>query len=369
VLLALSICVAASLDAQRVVSVRSAVIIESYSFDEGLPFDRVTELSVPLGINVQLGRAGTLALSTGWANVALTSSNAAVLEDQSRFGFLDTEARLSLNVVPGRLMVLANGAIPTGIETVEEQEVTLLGAIASDIIGFSTSDLGGGGNVGGGFVGAFPMGQFALGVAATYRQPLAYLPVLGETEKLRPGGELRVRSGVEGPLGRRTYLRIAGIYAARAKPDVGGQPDNGVGNRIVGYVSLNQGIGQSTLILYGFDVYRADPRIESTGAGAAILPRGNLVAAGMRWGFRLGTGTSVTPRFELRSSSAAPDETDTTLRLAGRSFRGGTDLRQQVNRHLAVVLQADGVFGFVRQEGANINLNGFRFGLHGEVTP
>ena len=67
--------------------------------------------------------------------------------------------------------------------------------------------------MGGGFVGAAPLGKFALGFGGTYRLPLPYTPVLGQTSSLQPGAEIRVRGGLEGTLARKTYLRMAGIFA------------------------------------------------------------------------------------------------------------------------------------------------------------
>ena len=68
-------------------------------------------------------------------------------------GPLDTEVRVSYDVIPGRLIVLVNGSAPTGT-TVPASELSVLGAISSDIIGFTAPSLGAGGDVGGGFVAA-----------------------------------------------------------------------------------------------------------------------------------------------------------------------------------------------------------------------
>ena len=110
-----------------------------------------------------------------------------------------------------------------------------------------------------GFVGAFPLGRYALGLGATVDNSFAYQPVTDSTVQLKPGNQVRVRAGFEGPLGPRSYLRFAGVYAVRSKDKVGGDPVNSIGNRITGYLSVNQGVGSSALIFYGFDVYRANP--------------------------------------------------------------------------------------------------------------
>jgi hypothetical protein len=359
--------------AQGTVEIRAAGFYESYAFDTdvgSLQLKNISEMAVPVGVDVRLGRVGTLALSSGWANVQLTSKNPSVLPDQTISGIIDTEARLSLDLIPGRLMLLMNGAIPTGVKTVTENELAILGALTSDIIGFSAPQLGSGGNVGGGFAGAVPVGRFAIGLGGTYRLPLTYVPVSDRAEELKPGQEFRFRAGLEGPIGRRSYIRFAGIYAMRSKDEIDAELGNGVGNRIVGYLSLNQGVGSSTLILYGFDVFRSDPQIEPTATGAAVLPKGNLTAAGMRWTFPLAPGTSLGPRAEFRYSLTANSETDVTLRKAGQSIRAGLDLRRQVNQQFAIVLQADGVTGKLADiDRTMVGIQGFRVALHTEITP
>ncbi len=357
------------LAAQQRIDARTAVFFESYSFNTGLAFDRITEITVPIGVNVYFGRFGTLAISTGYVTIELNSA-LSQLADQRISGILDTEARYSYTVIPGRLVLLATGTVPTGIKTVQRKELSILGAISSDIIGFAASTIGSGGSVGGGFAGAFPVGDWALGIGGTVREPLSYQAVVGETAALKPGTEFRFRTGLEGSLARRTYLRVAGIVAHRVKDAVGGQTQNGVGTRFIGYVSVNHGIGNSSLTVYGFDVYRANAQLEATAVGAAVLPRGNLFVAGARFAMPLGRGraTSVIPKAEFRLSSAAPDQSG-ELRKSGQSLRVGADLRHRLSRQLELIFQGDGATGFVVQEGGHIGFNGFRAALHLEVTP
>ena len=361
------------LQAQGPVEVRVAGFYESYTFDTdvgALQLKSISEMSIPVGIDVHLGRFADLAISTGFANVQLESKDANVLPDQTISGVLDTEARLSMHVIPNRLMVLVNGAIPTGVKTVSQNELAVIGALSSDIIGFASPQMGSGGNVGGGFAGAVPVGKFALGLGGTYQLPLSYVPVSDRAGELKPGQEFRFRAGIEGPLARRTYVRFAGIYAMRSKDEIDSATQNGVGNRIVGYLSLNQGVGTSTLVLYGFNVFRSDPQIQATATGAAVLPRGNLTAAGMRWTFPLGPGMSLGPRAEFRNSLTANSETDATLRKAGHSIRVGMDLRRQVNQQLAVVFQAGGITGSMADPNRTmVGFRGFRFAVHTEIKP
>lgn len=369
-LAALAVGVAPTVRAQSPVSFRTSVVFESYSFDAGLSFDHLSELTIPVTARIDFGRTGNLVISSGFASVDLSSADPTQLVDQQVSGALDTQARLSFNVVPDRFVFLVTGAAPTGVQTVEFDELSVLGAISSDLIGFAISELGTGGNVGAGFAGAIPVGRMAVGFGATFQQPFRYEPVAGSGDELRSGNEFRLRGGLEGAIGSRTYIRFAGIFARRGKDEINDVTQNGVGHRLVGYLSVNQGLGRSaSLTVYGFDVFRSDPQIEATAVGAAVLPRGNLVAAGARLAFTVAPGTQITPRVEYRGSAAAPDTTDTSLQKLGDSFRFGVELRRRLNPGLALVLQGGGLTGDVRQSGTDVGFTGYRAGLHLEVTP
>jgi len=351
---------------------RTAVLYESYNFDTLLVFDRVSEMTVPFGLSYSFGRLGNIALSSGYARVDLRSTDT-TLGDQQLSGLLDTEARLSVNLVPGKLVMLVTGAVPTGIKTVQQKELAILGALSSDVVGFAASNLGSGGNVGGGLVGAFPLGRWAAGFGATFRQPMGYAPVLGEDEQLKPGSEIRLRAGLEGPLARRTYVRTAAILARTSKDRIAfagaDSTRNGVGNRLITYLSVNQGIRSFSLTAYVFDVLRGDPQMEPTAVGAAVLPRGNVLALGGRLDVPLGGATTVTPNAEWRASDAAPNDTTTALERLGTSLRYGVDVRHRLTRSMAVVFQGAGTSGYIVQAGDRVNLSGYRVGLHLELTP
>jgi hypothetical protein len=358
---------AASAPAQLPIKTTVAFFSETYSFDPSpnIGFQRVNEYTVPVGVNVRIGERGEFALSTGYAHVVLRGAPG--FTDQRLSGLVDTEARFSWDVLPGRLTMIATGAIPTGIRTVETDELSVLGALASDIIGFTSPNLGSGGRVGLGFAGAVPLGSWAIGLGATVREAFQYTPVTDDPNALTPGREVRLRGGVEGRLGQRTYVRVAAIYALRAKDTKGDETRPGIGHRTVGYLSVSQGIGNTSLLVYGFDVWRGSPLIQGTALGAARLPRGNLLGAGASWFVPVIRRLSATARTEFRNSAQGG-----LLRLAGRSWRGGVDLRYQITPQFAVVGQAGGVTGFLVPPDVlneRIHFDGLRTAIHAEWRP
>lgn len=352
---------------------RGAALYESYSFKPAsnglaLSYKRISELTVPLGADVRIGRRGSFAIATGFANVQLVTNDALQLPNQTVSGLLDTEVRLSWNVLPGKLIAVATGVIPTGSKTVDPQQLAVLGAISSDLIGYSASSLGSGGNVGGGLIGAVPLGKFSAGLGATYKQSMSYQPLSSDSNMLLPGTELRLRAGLEGNLARRTFLRAAAIVAQSTPDKLSGATRNGVGTRIIAYLSVNQSFGKASITVYGFDVYRGGPQIQD--GNAAILPKGNLIAGGARMDYALNPRTTISPRLEYRGSAAAPDASGgAVLQRLGSSFRFGVDARQQIKTGMAAVLQAGGAAGSILQSGSSIPFSGLRIALSFEFTP
>jgi hypothetical protein len=329
----------------------------------------MSELTVPLGADVRIGRRGSFAVSTGFARVQLLTSDTAALKDQTLSGLLDAEVRLAWDVVPGKLIALATGVIPTGSRTVDLQQLAVLGAISSDLIGYAAPSLGSGGNVGGGLIGAVPLGKFSAGLGATFKRSMWYQPVSSNASVLLPGMELRFRAGLEGNLARRTFLRAAAIVA-RSSPDrLGGSTVNGVGTRVIAYLSVNQAFGKASVSIYGFDVYRGGPQIQD--GSAALLPKGNLISGGARLDYALDAATTISPRFEYRGSAAAPADSTGAgpLQRLGSSFRFGVDARRQIRQGMAAVLQAGGAAGNILQAGASIPFSGMRFALSFEYAP
>lgn len=359
---ALLLLVPGAASAQVRTTVRAQGVYESYSFDPGFTFEKVSEFAVPVGVDVAVGRVN-MTLSSGFVSLDLSPDT---YERVS--GLIDTELRVGVNLIPGRLIAVFTGTVPTGVK-VDSAQASVLTPIASDVIGFAIPTLGTGGSVGGGLVGALKVGKFAVGAGATYSYPFTYQPFQNSTTELAPGAEIRGRLGIEGPLARRTYLRFAGVFATRGKDEFANVVQSGVGQRYIGYAELVQGLGRMQLTLYGFDVYRGSPSIE----GPAVLPKGNLIAAGFRHAIPVTRSLSVAPRAEWRMSTAAPvtaTDADGTpqsfgsLRKVGSSIRLGVDLTQSVARGVSVSAFGGGLFGDVRPTGgSDIPIKGWRAGL------
>jgi hypothetical protein len=363
-----ALCAAATAAHGQQLSVSTAVLFESYSFDPGLSFSKVSELTIPVTATLRFGNRGDLTISTGYARVSVTAAETAETPISELAGVLDAEVRLTVAVVPERLSLIATGTAPTGFGAVDLDDVTALRALATDVVGFAAASLGAGGSVGGGFVAAVPLGRMAIGLAGRYSRPLSYTPVAGMSDKLRPGAEIRVRTGLEGPIGPRTHLRITGILTRRGRDEFNGEVGNGIGNRYAGYVAVDQGVGAASLSLYAFDLFRSGPQLEQTGIGTAIFPRGNAFGAGARVSFAAGRSTQITPKAEFRGSWEAADAFESTLRRKGSSLRFGADLRHSVTNRAVLAVQAEGLTGNILETAETIGFSGYRIAAFLEIT-
>lgn len=368
---------------------QSSIVFESYSFDSdeaietGLGLERVSELTIPLVATLELPRYGELTVASGYASVDFTRlDEAGASSEGSISGALNTDLRLGVNLIPGTLKFLVFGSIDAGSAEIRTDEVQTLQVMASDVIGFAAAQVGNGPAAGTGLVAAIPAGRFAVGFGATVRQPYSYEPVEGTS--LDPGFELRWRVGMEGPLSARTYMRAAVNMATRSRDEISRSSDAsaadsiievGVGTRLVGYLSVNQGVGPTSLTLYTFDAFRSNPSFEVAGLGAAVQPRGNLFAAGATWSIPIDPATQITPQAEFRISHAACDEAlcgpgvDTGMSRMGTSGRLGLELRRSLSSAFSVVLNGSGAVGDVRsvegllQDADRVGFSGYRLGI------
>ena len=348
---------AAPLHAQTGAQVQAGVVYEGFTFGQGLGFDALRELTVPVVATFPLGGRADLTLASGFASVEMDLASGVT---RSLSGLLDTEARFAFTLVEDRLRLLLSGSVPTGIGSVAEEEVVLLGGLSNDLLALATPSLGGGGSVGAGLAGASTAGSSSVGYAMNVRVPLTYQPILGSGDEVRAGTDVRVRVGLESPVGRRGLFRAATIASIRGKDELNGARVNGVGSRIAGYASLAAPLGSTVVTVWGSGFYRSDPALEATAVGAAFVPRGTLLSAGLRLTMALGAVLRFEPEVEFRTASAAPDAAGLQLEQLGDVIRFGARLIRPLGMGLSVVAHGEGLSGTIHDGLASASTTGFR---------
>lgn len=336
-------------------TVRGGVIYEGYFLGSGLAFDRITLLTVPFSVAQRFGDRLSVDIGAAYASASVRTIGGTI--DHS--GATDTDIRAAFALVPGRLILTVVGTLPTGTETVSDTTLPLFGATATDLFGFATQSFGSGGAITAGFASAFRLGEsWAFGTGGSYRYSGSYVPVAGGGE-LSPGGEARVRFGLEGPFARGRYFRGALVYTRSEHDDIGGGPPSIIGDRILGYVALSIPVGRGSLSLYGWDMRRLRPRARTTTYANAIqVPQGNVVAVGARLDRPLSPALTLSPLLEFRHELSGTDR----LEFLGYLARPGVDLRYRLGGGAALVVRGQVAFGRLRDEGTSVSLVGPRVG-------
>ena len=351
------LCAAAPLAAQGPgdgvgTAARTGVVFDGYYFGSSYAFDHVVEWTVPVGLSHRLGPSLTVDLSSGYAHAAAATTSGTL----ELSGPTDTDVRLSWASVSGRLIVSVAGTLPTGKRAVDTSAVPLLSALATEVLNFTTPSFGTGGGVTGGFATAFKLGErWAVGVGGSYRWYARYTPVAGGGD-LEPGGEARVRLGAEGRVGGRGYFRGAAVYATSGADTLGAGSRSASGPRFLVYSGLSLPAGRSSLSLYAYDRYRLRPHgYDST---VVQVPRGNVLALGVRLERPLSPVLSLAPNVEFRHELAGP--ATGSLALLGWLVRPGVDVRYRASAAWTVLVQGQAAFGRVADNGSSVPLVGPR---------
>ncbi len=335
---------------------RTGVVFESYSFGTGLAFDRISEMTIPFAVTQRFGSRVVVDLGTAYASAAVREVGAGKTIDHS--GLIDTDIRATVGVIPGRLLLTLVGTLPTGAAEVPDTTIPLFGATATDLLGFTTPGFGSGGGVSFGFASAFKVGQnWAMGTGGSYRYGASYTPVAGGGE-LTPGGEVRVRVGIEGPFGRGKYFRGALIYTTSAANDMSGGGQTVIGDRVLAYGAASMPLGRNNLSLYGWEMRRLRPRGFDT-PGAVSVPRGNVLALGARLERPMSPTVTLVPVLEFRHELTGPTD---KMELLGYLVRTGTDFRYRLSDRATAVLQAQLAFGTLNDDGQSVSVLGPRLG-------
>ncbi|MGH7751341.1 MAG: hypothetical protein ACREN5_00865, partial [Gemmatimonadales bacterium] len=331
--------------------------VQGYSFGSGLAFDRVTQITLPASVVHRFSPRLTVDVSTAFATASVRTAGGSSL---SISGLVDTDVRAVLSIVPSRLLFTLVTTLPTGRTSVADTVVPLFGVLATDLLDFSMPSFGSGGAVTGGLASAFRLGSdWALGAAASYRYTLNYSPVAGSGQ-LEPGDELRLRVGLEGPLGGGTYLRSALVVTASGGDTLTGSQSSITGDRLLGYAAMSLPFGRSVASFYAFDMYRMRPRgFNTTYKNAVQVPRGNVMVLGARLDRPLSPTMRLSPALEFRNEVVGSGNSFQTL---GSLFRFGADLRWRVAASATVVFQGQLAFGSVQDQGTSVSVFGPRIG-------
>lgn len=342
------------------VSAESGVLFERYTFGAGVAVRALHQLAVPVVVEAPV-RGALVTVATGWTRVEMERSTG---EAATLTGVVDTEARVTLPLRADRVRLFATAAVPTGIGALGQGEFAVVGPLAHDLLGFSTPTVGSGGSIGVGIAGATPLGAAtAVGWAAHVRVPFSYAPVLGSPDRVRAGNELRVRLGLETAVGDHSALRVAAVASVRGADRLRGDPSHAVGRRVAGHAAFATPVAGALTTLWVSGFYRGEPSVEPTAVGASIVPRGGLLAAGVRARVGVGGESWLEPEVEFRTSAIAPDGGGGELLTEGHIARAGVRLLRPLAASLGLAAEAGGRWGTLQDGPRSATVRGLRASL------
>jgi hypothetical protein len=231
-------------------------------------------------------------------NFATSSVKTPGLATSSISGLTDAQLRGNYTLGDNAAVVTLGVNVPSGQYRVPGGQQVAAGQIGNDFLIYPVSSMGNGLAATGGVAFAQTLGDWNLGVGASYRYSSAFDAYEVQTTALRftPGSEARVRVGLDRPVGdgsfnvSLTYSRFGDYQAADSS--------YGSGDRAMVQSAFAVPMsGNRDLLFSMWDLYRG----VGQQLGGQNSPSENVGNLGVAVGFQLANGLYVQPNIEERS--------------------------------------------------------------------
>jgi hypothetical protein len=300
---------APTLRAQETGLAASAVIIAptyaAYSIGGGKTEKRVDQYSSPFAFIIPVTKTFTIDFSTSYAASTVTSNGAVT---SSIAGMTDTQVRGSLIVFDQHVALTLGLNLPTGRYTVTADQQEAAGQIGNSFLMMPVGGMGVGPGGTMGLAFAERYGAWNLGLSGSVRKTGRFDAFQLTTGVLRfePGDEYRLRVGVDRPLGNGSFS--GSLNYSKFGPDIIDSSAFPTGDRIMLQSSLALPIGDNTLSIGFWDMYRLSGEMIGTAA-----PWENVADLSIGWSIRgklLSLQTSVEQRIWQIEGARAGDLTN-----------------------------------------------------------
>ena len=269
----------------------------SVTYSAGIGTKTMSEFAVPLGATMPLGRRVTVDVGTYFVSATRTTQSGA---SASLSGLTDVILRGAFQLKPDVAVFTVAFNLPAGKGTLDTLQRPVASAAGSDLIPYPVQNFGSGFNVTTGLALATPVGPWALGLAGSYRINGSYEPLAESATALKPGGEIRVRLGADRIVGQgRVSL---GLTYSTFSNDEFGSSAYSPGSRFIPQFTWSMPLGNNSLAVYGWDIYRnVDEAKDTTG----LTAKENTLALGAILSLRTGRNT-LRPLVEYRKGWVGP---------------------------------------------------------------
>jgi hypothetical protein len=189
-----------SLLAQQAARVGVGVNYESFSFDTpaDVGIESVSLMTLPFAAQYRVSNALAFELLSAYASGKLVRADNS---ESTLSGLTDTEVRVVVGFGRDLLTITGAALLPTGAESISEDEVDVAGLVAADVLPFRISNWGTGGGAGINATIARPLGSFAAGVSVGYVVAREFDPLEEDDLTYRPGNQLSVRAAIDRTFG------------------------------------------------------------------------------------------------------------------------------------------------------------------------
>lgn len=173
-------------------------------------------------------------------------------------GLTDTQLRANIQVGPENMLVTVGLNLPTGQYTIPESQQEAAGQIGNDFLNFPVSSMGNGLGATGGIAYARVLGSWNLGTGMSFRKTteFAAFSVSNEDFTFTPGDEIRLRVGLDRPVGD-GQVAIGFSYSAFGA-DEADTTTYSTGDRLILNGSWSRPLGGADLFLSAWNLYRLE---------------------------------------------------------------------------------------------------------------
>ncbi len=222
-----------------------------YSFDDGLGATSASLLLIPVAYQLPIGDRFTADLYAAWARGAVEEGGRTF----ELSGPTDTQVRTRFQVSDWAILT-ASFSVPTGEEGHSPDESVVASTLATDLLGFREANWGTGFGFTTGVATARQIGEWGLGVGASYRLSEGFEPQADTSLTYEPGNETRVRVGLDRNFGEGGTFTAGFTFQNFDTDKLGGSNLFDAGNRFRADASLAFRTGGSTWTVFGSDTSR-----------------------------------------------------------------------------------------------------------------
>jgi hypothetical protein len=274
----------------------TAIILDpqyvSYQFGTGAAARTVTQLGVPFAVIVPFSNRFNIDISSSYANSQVKVPGSAT---STITGLTDAQVRGNLTLGDNAAVITLGVNLPSGQYKVPAGQQAAAGQIGNDFLVYPVMSMGNGLAATGGIGFAQTLGDWNLGIGASFRYSSAFDAYQVQSSVLRftPGNEARIRIGLDRPVGDGSF-NVSLTYSKFGK-DQADSTTFATGDRALAQSALAVPMGSSSdLLLSAWDLYR-----QAGQQLGAPSPWENVANGGVAIGFQAG-GLYIQPNVEER---------------------------------------------------------------------